>query len=110
MAPALVPLSRIQMLSRLLRPYTPIQDNAANTMRPDLKSEIIALVREVQALPYLWPSPPGADSARRMRAGSCASKHALLAEELATIGVESQPLFVVGKLVPGILADEPELA
>ncbi len=37
---------------------TPDQKNAANTMRPDLKSQTIALVREVQALPYVWPALP----------------------------------------------------
>lgn len=79
-------------------------------MQSDLKAQAIALVREVQSLPYAWPAPPDADSARRMGAGSCASKHALLTEELAAIGVESRPLFVVGKLVPEMLADDPELA
>jgi hypothetical protein len=77
---------------------------------PNLKSEVIALAREVESLPYVWPAPPDAESARRERAGSCASKHALLAEELAAIGVGSLPLFVVGKLVPEMLADDPELA
>ncbi len=112
------------MSRRLLRPYatiqdnatnntqthTPIQDNAANIMQPDLKAQTIALVREVQALPYVWPCPPDADSARRMRAGSCASKHALLAGGLAAIGIASAPLFVVGKLVPEMLAGDPDLA
>jgi hypothetical protein len=79
-------------------------------MQPDLKARAIALVREVQALPYTWPAPPEADSARRTRRGSCASKHALLAEDLAAIGIESLPLFVVGKLVPGTLAGDPALA
>ena len=79
-------------------------------MQPNLKARNIALVREVQALPYVWPAPPDADAARRLRAGSCASKHALLAEELAAIGIASAPLFVAGRLVPHILADDPELA
>ena len=78
-------------------------------MQANLKAKTGALVREIQSLPYTWPAPPDAGSARRTRAGSCASKHALLAEELAAIGVESRPLFVVGKLVPDILADDPEL-
>lgn len=78
--------------------------------RDHLRSQTVALVREVQALPYAWPAPPDAGSARRMRAGSCASKHALLAEDLAAIGVESQPLFVVGKLVPEMLAGDAEMA
>ncbi len=68
----------------------------ANPMRASLKSQTIALVREIQA--------------RRMSAGSCASKHARLAEELASIGIVSVPLFVVGQLVPEALAEDPELA
>jgi len=75
-----------------------------------LKDQTIALVRDIEALPFVWPTAPDADSARQLKAGSCASKHALLAEELAAIGVESRPLFVIGKLVPDMLADEPELA
>jgi hypothetical protein len=75
-----------------------------------LKTQAIGLVREVQALPYVWPAAPDADSARRLKAGSCASKHALLAEELAAIGLECRPLFVVGKLVPDMLVDDKEMA
>ena len=75
-----------------------------------LKDQTIALVRDIQALPYVWPAAPDAASARRLRAGSCASKHALLAEQLAGIGVESRPLFVIGKLVPDMLADDKEMA
>jgi hypothetical protein len=41
---------------------------------------------------------------------SCASKHALLAEELAPIGLQSLPLLVVGSLVPQMLKTDPELA
>jgi hypothetical protein len=70
----------------------------------------IALVREVQAMPYAWPAAPDAESARQLGAGSCASKHALLAEGLSALGIQSLPLFVVGKLVPEILSDDPELA
>jgi hypothetical protein len=70
----------------------------------------IALVHEIQSLPYAWPTPPDAASARRMQAGSCASKHALLAEELAAIGLQSLPMFVVGPLVPQMLKSDPELA
>lgn len=61
-------------------------------------------------MPYVWPSPPDADSARKRGMGSCASKHALLAEELETHGIRSQPMFVVGTLVPRLLADDPEMA
>jgi hypothetical protein len=79
-------------------------------MTPDLQDTTIALVQDIQSLPYAWPAPPDADSARRMQAGSCASKHALLAEELAAIGLTSLPLLVVGPLVPAALAADPEIA
>jgi hypothetical protein len=78
-------------------------------MTPDI-DRAIALVHDIQALPYAWPSPPDAASARTAGAGSCASKHALLAEELAAIGLQSLPLFVVGPLVPAALAADPEIA
>lgn len=79
-------------------------------MLANLHRQTIAVVHEVQALPYVWPSPPDAESARSMGADSCASKHALLAEELSTIGIDNYPLFVVGKLVPDILAGDADLA
>jgi hypothetical protein len=75
-----------------------------------LKADLLGLVREVQSLPYVWPCPPDAASARADRAGSCASKHALLAEELAAIGIESVPLLVIGPLVPAVLSAEPGYA
>ncbi len=68
-----------------------------------------ARVAEIQCLPYLWPGPPDAAAARQARAGTCASKHALLAEELEALGVASLPLLMVGPLVPRQLADAPEL-
>jgi hypothetical protein len=71
---------------------------------------LIAAVREVQAMPYTWPAPPDAASCERASAGSCASKHALLAQRLETIGIESLPLFVVGPLVPLSLRSDPEPA
>ena len=75
----------------------------------DLRHQIVKLVRSVQQMPYLWPSPPDAASARKVGAGSCASKHALLAEELEKLGIGSLPLFVVGPLAPAMLATDPEL-
>jgi hypothetical protein len=66
-------------------------------------------VREIQCVPYLWPAPPDAASARRARAGTCASKHAWLTEELDALGIVSLPLLVVGPLVPRQLADAPDL-
>ena len=62
------------------------------------------------ALPYVWPSPPDAAAAEAAGAGSCASKHALLASRLAAMGVTSRPLFVVGPLVPALLAGDPDIA
>lgn len=64
----------------------------------------------VQAMRYAWPSPPDAESARRSGVGTCASKHALLAEELAALGLVALPMFVVGPLVPDMLAADPEIA
>lgn len=75
-----------------------------------LRSHAIALVSWVQEMPYVWPSPPDARSCRDSGAGTCASKHALLAEELDAIGLPSLPLFVVGPLVPRTLADDPDFA
>lgn len=76
----------------------------------DLRTPLIQLVSRIQALPYVWPSPPDAESARSLGAGTCASKHALLAEELEQMGLSSLPLLVVGPLVPGVLALEPGFA
>jgi hypothetical protein len=70
----------------------------------------LAVVRRVQAMPYTWPTPPDAASARAAGTGSCASKHALLAEELTAIGLQSLPLLVVGSLVPQMLKTDRELA
>src|SRR5438445_9347852 len=70
----------------------------------------ITIVRRIQAMPYAWPSPPDAVSARTAGAGSCASKHALLAEELGATGLQSLPLMIVGPLVPLMLKSDPELA
>jgi hypothetical protein len=71
---------------------------------------VVHLVHDVQRLPYVWPSPADADSARRQGAASCASKHTLLAEELAKLGVASLPLLMMGPLVPRLLADDAQLA
>ena len=75
-----------------------------------LKADLLRLVRQVQSLPYVWPCPPDAASARATRTGTCASKHALVAEELASLGIQSAPLLVTGPLVPASLADEPQFA
>jgi hypothetical protein len=74
-----------------------------------VRERLVEAARTVQALPFVWPGPPDADAARRARAGTCASKHALLAEMLDALGLVSLPLLVVGPLVPAALADDPEL-
>jgi hypothetical protein len=78
-------------------------------MTPDIE-RFVAAVRLVQAMPYAQPAPPDAASARAAGAGSCASKHALLAERLGAIGLQSLPLFVVDRLVPLKLMTDPEFA
>lgn len=71
--------------------------------------DITPIVKRIQEIPYSWPSPPDAASVKATGVGTCASKHALLAEELLAAGIESLPLLVVGPLVPRILADDPEM-
>lgn len=70
----------------------------------------VAAAEAVRRLPYAWPSPPDADAAERLGAGSCASKHALLARRLDAMGVPSLPLLAVGPLVPDALAGDSEVA
>jgi hypothetical protein len=82
----------------------PVRDAAATTQ------QIIETVERIRKLPYVWPHDHTADAARADGFGSCASKHALLAEELAALGVASRPLFVREELVPPQMADDPELA
>lgn len=74
------------------------------------RQRLTGIAREVQALPYAWPVPHTAEYAREKREGSCASKQALLAEELEAIGIEPAPLLVVGALVPPGFEDDPEVA
>ena len=75
-----------------------------------LREQVIAVVSNVQRLPYAWPSPSDAASARQTGTGSCSSKHALLAEELEALGIPTLPLLLVGPLVPAVLAADPDLA
>jgi hypothetical protein len=75
---------------------------------PDMTARIqdfVKVTRDVQNLPYSWSGSPEASAAREQRAGTCASKHALLAEELRSIGLASLPLLVVGPLAPAIWPD-----
>ncbi|HEX5614748.1 MAG TPA: hypothetical protein VFZ83_06295 [Acidimicrobiia bacterium] len=74
-----------------------------------LNDAVVAMVRSVQELPYRWPSAPTAESARSEGSGSCASKHALLAQQLIAMGVPSRPLLCIGPLVPSALADRFDL-
>jgi hypothetical protein len=74
-------------------------------MTIDLRQRVIALVHQIQDVPYAWPGLPDAGSVREHGVGTCASKHALLAEELLSLGVTSTPLLVVGPLVPDGLRD-----
>ncbi len=74
------------------------------------RDAIVAAVLDVQSVPYAWPGEPTAEAVRRTGSGSCASKHALLAERLDELGVRSVPLLVVGSLVPEVLASDPECA
>lgn len=82
---------------------TPFSDDAR-------RERLVETVRAVQALPFVWPGPPDAAAARQARAGTCASKHALLAEMLDVLALPTLPLLVVGPLVPAITADDAELA
>jgi hypothetical protein len=75
-----------------------------------LMERVIRAVHSIQALPYVWPCPPDAASARKNGTGSCASKHALLAEELVVLDIESAPLLVTGPLIPAAFSDEPDFA
>jgi hypothetical protein len=67
------------------------------------RAALIRLAADVQRLPYAWPAPPDAVSARTAGTGTCASKHALLAEEAAGLGLASAPLLLIGALVPPAL-------
>lgn len=63
------------------------------------------LSRSVQGLSYRWPAAPDAASTAAAGGGSCAGKHALLAERLQAAGLDSRPLLVVGPLAPGLWPD-----
>lgn len=75
-----------------------------------LRARTAGVAMRVQRLPYVWPSEPTAAAARQHGHGTCASKHALLAEELDAAGLVSVPLLVVGPLVPPVLAQHDDFA
>ena len=74
-------------------------------MPSKLQVALVDSVRRVQSLPYTWPAPPEAAWTRAAGKGTCAGKHALLAEDLAHVGLPSTPLVMVGPLVPAIWPD-----
>lgn len=74
-------------------------------MRSTLRTALVECVQRVQSMPYTWPAPPEAAWTRRTGTGSCAGKHALLAEDLAAAGVPCRPLLMVGPLVPAVWPD-----
>jgi hypothetical protein len=76
-------------------------------MTPEALARSAALVQQYR---YVWPAAPDAESTRRNRAGTCAGKHAVLAEDLATCGLIANPMLVVGPLVPELWPDLQELA
>ena len=76
-------------------------------MTPDALARCTA---RIQRYRYVWPAGPDAGSTRRKRAGTCAGKHAVLAEDLAARGLVAHPMFVVGPLVPDLWPDLQQLA
>lgn len=74
----------------------------------ELRRAVVERVKRIQRRPFAWPGPPEAEAARRARTGTCASKHALLAEGLDDLGIPSSPLLVTGRLVPSFLEHDPE--
>jgi hypothetical protein len=68
-------------------------------------AELASAARAVQILPYRWPAPPDGRSTELAGAGSCAGKHALLAERLTALGIATCPLIVVGPLAPPLWPD-----
>ena len=72
---------------------------------PVTPAELVRLAREVQRLPYRWPAAPDAASTEAAGAGTCAGKHALLAQRLEAAGLRCAPLLVVGTLAPQLWPD-----
>lgn len=70
-----------------------------------MRVELVEAVLRVQALPYAWPAPPTADAVREMGAGTCAGKHALLAEDLRALRFGVSHVMVVGPLASSLWPD-----
>jgi hypothetical protein len=66
---------------------------------------LVEAAERVQLLPYSWPGPPDATSARDTGRGTCAAKHALLREFLLKAGLRSSRILVVGPLAPDLWPD-----
>jgi hypothetical protein len=83
-----------------------LRENVGSSAAPaESIRQFVAVAREVQGLPYVWPGSPEASAAREQGFGTCASKHALLAEELEKLRLRSLPLLVIGPLAPKIWPD-----
>lgn len=74
----------------------------------ELRRALLERVSRIQRKPFAWPGEPDAESARGSRTGTCASKHALLAEGLDDLGLTCAPLLVTGRLVPSFLEHDRE--
>lgn len=77
------------------------------TMTPEALARSAALVQQYR---YVWPAGADTETTRRNRAGTCAGKHAVLAEDLDSRGLIANPMFVVGPLVPELWPDLQHLA
>lgn len=91
---------------RVVEPAPPEEPGAE--AHAEVKAALLARVGRIQRKPFAWPGEPDAESARGSRTGTCASKHALLAEGLDDLGLSSAPLIVAGRLVPTFLEHDPE--
>lgn len=90
---------------------TPDESSCAGAQAERVTPEALAeLSRSVQALPYRWPAPPDAASTAAAGTGTCAGKHALLAQHLQAAGLDALPLLVVGALAPPLWPDLVEAA
>lgn len=78
--------------------------------KTELRSKLVAATGSVQNLPYVWPGEPTSASASQQQQGTCASKHALLAEHCDALGILTSPLLVIGRLVPPRLAQQAPFA
>lgn len=71
----------------------------------DLRAGLIAIVRDVQSIPYSWPGPPTAEAVERDGSGTCAGKHALARIRIRSLGLTANRLMVTGPLAPRVWPD-----